>query len=258
MPNPNPEDPRGDRVVSGRRWAYVGAFLGGIVSIAANVGHSYVPPVGAPDGWHPHGGAVAFAIFWPVALLAAIEVLARNEWEHGARWTAVRWFGLVPVCVVAALVSYRHMSGLLAYYGDDAITAALGPVAVDGLMIMCTGAIIMTGPRTASRPRTFIGGEVRHNGHVPTTILAPPVDLSAGQHRPLTDDRPMTGDRPVADEQSVTEDALRDLARDAYRGSVRDGRPLSGAELARKFGQSNPRWGTRRITEVRAEQETGQ
>ena len=30
--------------VSGRRWAYIGAALGGTVSIAANIAHSYVPP----------------------------------------------------------------------------------------------------------------------------------------------------------------------------------------------------------------------
>jgi hypothetical protein len=50
---------------TGRGWAYVGAVLGGSVSIAANVAHSYVPPTGAPagDGRHGlgddrHGGAV--------------------------------------------------------------------------------------------------------------------------------------------------------------------------------------------------------
>ena len=32
--------------LSGRRWAYIGAALGGTVSIAANIAHSYVPPTG--------------------------------------------------------------------------------------------------------------------------------------------------------------------------------------------------------------------
>lgn len=34
-------------MTAGRVWAYVGAVLGGTVSIAANVAHSYVPPDGA-------------------------------------------------------------------------------------------------------------------------------------------------------------------------------------------------------------------
>ena len=36
------------RAATGRGWAYIGAGLGGAVSIAANVAHSYVPPAGAP------------------------------------------------------------------------------------------------------------------------------------------------------------------------------------------------------------------
>ncbi|MGH9211395.1 MAG: DUF2637 domain-containing protein [Acidimicrobiales bacterium] len=38
-------------------------------------------------------------------------------------------------------------------------------------------------------------------------------------------------------------------ARDAYRASLAAGRPLSGAELGRRFG-SSPRWGRERVTEV--------
>src|SRR5689334_16275545 len=43
--------------VSGRGWAYIGAALGGTVSIAANVAHSYVPPTVAPADWTPQTGA---------------------------------------------------------------------------------------------------------------------------------------------------------------------------------------------------------
>ncbi|GAB1695040.1 DUF2637 domain-containing protein [Krasilnikovia sp. M28-CT-15] len=132
------------RLVSGRAWAYVGAILGGIVSIAANVAHSYVPPPGAPGGWSPQGGAVVGAIFWPVALFVAVEILARTAWPTGRRWSLLRFGGLVPVAGVAAFVSYKHLSGLLAFYGEDGWTATLGPLAVDGLMVMATGALLAT------------------------------------------------------------------------------------------------------------------
>lgn len=132
----------------GRRWAYAGAFLGGAVSIAANVGHSYVPPDDAPEDWAPHAGAVAMAVFWPVALLVAVEILARVQWPAGRRWTLLRYGGMVPVGLVAAVVSYRHMAGLLGWYGEDPLTAGIGPLAVDGLMVMATGALIATGRRT--------------------------------------------------------------------------------------------------------------
>jgi hypothetical protein len=131
---------------AGRSWAYLGALVGAGVSVAANVAHSYVPPAGAAPGWSPHTGAVVGAVFWPVALLVAIEVLARVAWPAGGRWLLVRFGGLGPVATVAAVVSYRHLSGLLSFYGEDAITATVGPLAVDGLMVMATGALLATRP----------------------------------------------------------------------------------------------------------------
>jgi hypothetical protein len=136
---------------AGRGWAYGGLLLGGGVSIAANVAHSYVPPVAAGDGWAPHGGAVVSAVFWPVLLLVAVEVMARTPWPGGWQSVALRFAGLPPVALVAALVSYRHMTGLLGFYGEDRLTAALGPLAVDGLMVMATGALIATSPARTRR-----------------------------------------------------------------------------------------------------------
>lgn len=138
------------RKPSGRGWAYIGAALGGTVSIAANVAHSYVPPVDAPADWTPQTGAVVGAIFWPVALFVATEVLARVAWPSGRGWTALRFGGLLPVALVAALVSYKHLAGLLDFYGEDALTVMLGPLAVDGLMVMATGALLATARRTAA------------------------------------------------------------------------------------------------------------
>lgn len=131
--------------VNGRGWAYGGAGLGGAVSVAANVAHSYLPPAGAPAGWRPELGAVLGAVFWPVALFVAVEIFARVSWPAGKRWVALRFLGLLPVALVAAVVSYRHLSGLLTHYREDGLTAVIGPLAVDGLMVMATGALIAAG-----------------------------------------------------------------------------------------------------------------
>jgi hypothetical protein len=172
--------------MTGRRWAYLGAFLGGLVSVAANVAHSYVPPGAAPLGWRPHAGSVVGAAFWPVALLVAVEILARVEWPDSRRWLALRWAGLLPVAVVAAVVSYRHLSALLAYYGDDPLTAALGPLAVDGLMVMATGALIAT-----SRPAAALVAAVE-----PEPAAQPPAprEEPAERRRPPA---PRSGDEPL-------------------------------------------------------------
>lgn len=138
---------------TGRGWAYAGALLGGIVSVAANVAHSYVPPAGAHAGWKPDSGAVVGAVFWPVAVFVAVEILARVAWPRGGWWTTLRFLGLLPVAIVAAIVSYRHLSGLLTHYSEDGVTSIIGPLAVDGLMVMATGALIATGARRpASEP----------------------------------------------------------------------------------------------------------
>jgi hypothetical protein len=44
----------------------------------------------------------------------------------------------------------------------------------------------------------------------------------------------------------------RAAAWDAYRASLAEGVPLTGAELGRRFGLS-PRWGRNRVAEVHAE-----
>ncbi|MFI1995718.1 hypothetical protein [Actinoplanes sp. NPDC020271] len=133
--------------VSGRDWAYTGAVLGGAVSIAANVAHSFIPPkeVANPAVWSPETGAVVGAVVWPVFLFIAVEILARIAWPGGWQWQLLRWGGMLPVAAVAALVSYRHLSGLLDHYGEETIVCVLGPLAVDGLMVMATGALLATG-----------------------------------------------------------------------------------------------------------------
>jgi outer membrane biosynthesis protein TonB len=153
-----------EHATPGRGWAYTGAILGGLASIAANVAHSFIPPATAPTGWAPEPGAVIGAIVWPVFLFIAVEILARTAWPHGRIWHLVRWAGLLPVAVVAALVSYRHMSGLLAHYGEEDLVVWLGPLAVDGLMVMATGALLATARTTTPTTQTVA---------VPSTVDTP-------------------------------------------------------------------------------------
>lgn len=130
---------------SGRFSAYVGVALGLSATLAANYAHTNVPPPDAPAGWTPRPGAVFLSLRWPVLLFVAAEILVRTKWPRDVRWLAVRYLGLLPVAGVAAFVSYRHMSGLLIYYGEDVLTSTIGPLAIDGLMIMATGALLGIG-----------------------------------------------------------------------------------------------------------------
>ncbi|NYT93738.1 hypothetical protein [Salinispora sp. H7-4] len=245
--------------VPGRGWAYFGAILGGAVSIAANVAHSYVPPT-PPDGappvpadWTPQAGAVVGAIFWPVALFVAVEILARVAWPEGRRWSALRFGGLVPVATVAAIVSYKHLSGLLAFYGEDGLTATIGPLAVDGLMIMATGALLATGIRAHATPAPEkVPAPVTEAAPVPAAEVIEPASPAAPKTTPAPVIEPAsTPDPTPAPAPKLDDRSRRATARTAYRRSVTAGTPLSGAALGRQFGMSD-RWGRDRVNEVRA------
>ncbi|PRY30255.1 hypothetical protein [Pseudosporangium ferrugineum] len=195
------------RVRPGRRWAYIGAALGGTVSIAANIAHSYVPPAGVTaEGWSPNFGAVIGAVFWPVALFVATEILTRVAWPTGWTWQLLRWLGMVPVAFVAALVSYRHLSGLLAFYGEEPIVCVLGPLAVDGLMVMATGAILATGTHQHPEP-------------VPTPAVPDPVRIAAptlpAVPAPRTTAPPPAGDPEPATTPAPTPEPVPALRTDA-------------------------------------------
>jgi hypothetical protein len=126
-------------VNSGRPWAYLGAALGGGASVSANVAHSLIPA-------DPDPGAVIAAGFWPIALLVAVEILVRVGWPEGRWYTVLRFAGLGLVALVAAVVSYRHLSGLLDHYNEDPLTVAIGPLALDGLLLMSAAALLATRP----------------------------------------------------------------------------------------------------------------
>lgn len=120
---------RGDRA-----FAYAGVMLGLAASLGANVLHVMDQP--DPSGW-----SVAGAAFWPLALLVSSEVLARKRWASDrARVAGV--VGVLTVAGVAAWISYGHVHGLLLSWGEPAASAMLGPLAIDGLMVVSSLALV--------------------------------------------------------------------------------------------------------------------
>lgn len=111
--------------------AWLALVLGVGASVAANVLHTV--QVIADDGQVAVPQIIG-AAFWPLALVVAIEVMARVRWPRSAGYALIRFAGVGCVAAVAAIVSYKHMSGLLTYWGEDALSAHLGPIAVDGLV----------------------------------------------------------------------------------------------------------------------------
>jgi hypothetical protein len=137
QPVERPANPQ-RRGASGVAWLAFG--LGIIISVSANVGHIWF--VSKPSA-EALISAMVFAAFWPVALAVAVEVLSRVTWPAAFRWPGL--LGTVLVGGVALVVSYRHMNGLLTYFGESTLSAALGPVGVDGLLIVGGFALLAIG-----------------------------------------------------------------------------------------------------------------
>jgi len=143
VPRPRRERPEPGRSpqrrgASGVAWLAFG--IGIVISVSANVGHIWFVTKPSDEAlW----SAMVFAAFWPVALAVAVEVLSRVTWPAGFRWPGL--LGTILVGGVALVVSYRHMNGLLHYFGESELSAALGPIGVDGLLIVGGFALLAIG-----------------------------------------------------------------------------------------------------------------
>ena len=270
LPDPRParRRTRGHSMTSdGRTWAKGGATAGAAISVAANIAHSYIPPAGAPAEWSPKFGAVLSAVIWPVALFVAIEVLARSEWPSRWYWWLIRVGGLLPIIAVAAVVSYQHLSGLLRYYGEGQFTQTFGPVAIDGLMVICTAALVasarqITPARPVGRaaPDTPADGTPDSDTEPDRAVSDPPSTAVSGPAG--GDDAPARRTPPVAppaspaaavsgDEPADERDQLA-AARAWVRKELWAGKRPSGAEVGRRYGRPS-RWGQRVVNHSLAE-----
>jgi hypothetical protein len=202
-----------DKHTRGTGWATVAFLLGIGVSVAANVAHTWHPSAAVlaaagitADQWRPEIGAQAMAAFYPLALFLTIEILARVPWPRSFGWDAARYGGAALVAGVAAVVSYRHMAGLLTAYGEDALTAKTGPLSVDGLMVVSSFALLAIG-----RTRT---AEVH-----PASQVSPEVMPAAADPRPAVE-APETAPEPVAERLPV---------HPSGNGQVRQAEPVPAA-----------------------------
>jgi hypothetical protein len=202
-----------------------------------------VPPAGVPPGWHPMRGAVLSAVFWPVSLFVALEILSRTTWPAGILWRAIRLGGLLPVAVVAAVVSYRHLSGLIRYYGEDGLTATFGPLAVDGLMAVASAALLASAVSPPVRVVSPADERTTPSADIAREVVAVdrPAASSSVEEATSTVSPAEYGQRPPTP----------DDARAFVRTELAAGRSPSGAAVGRLFGR-NSRWGQRIVRDVLA------
>lgn len=125
----------------GRAWAYGGFVFGIAASVAANIESKRAAATATDD---IDIGPIVAAATWPVALVVATEVLLRVSWPSGNWWRVARFGAVAAVALVAATISYGHLRDLLLIYGESELAATIGPFAVDGLMVVCSLALMAT------------------------------------------------------------------------------------------------------------------
>lgn len=122
--------------------AWFGFAFGSLVSIAANWLAAWLPAGDMPDGWTPSIASQVGAAVWPVALLVSVEVLSRTAWRGGWQWTAVRFGGVAAVALGSGVISYGHIHDVLLSWGYDPLGAGVGPLVIDGLMVVSGFALL--------------------------------------------------------------------------------------------------------------------
>lgn len=125
------------------RWAVRATlFLGVAASVVANVLHALDNPI-----------SQAIAAWPPLALLLTVELISRVPVHR--RWlAATRLIATATIAGIAAWVSYWHMAGVAARYGETGASPYLLPLSVDGLIVVASICLVELGGRISTLERS--------------------------------------------------------------------------------------------------------
>src|SRR2546430_4150804 len=113
------------------RWAVRATLtLGVAASVAANILHARPNPI-----------SQAIAAWPPLALLLTVELISRVP-MHRRLLAAGRLGATAGIAGIAAWVSYWHMAGVAARYGESPTTGYPLPPSVDRLIILGSGCLV--------------------------------------------------------------------------------------------------------------------
>ncbi|MFI5851573.1 DUF2637 domain-containing protein [Micromonospora chalcea] len=166
------------------RWAVRAVLtLGVAASIAANVLHA-----------RPNLISQLIAAWPPLALLLTVELISRVP-SHRRSLAALRLLATAAIAGIAGWVSYWHMVGVAARYGEiDAGASYLLPISVDGLVVVASISLVE------------ITGRIRAGTSQPAPTQQPtaPQDRP-GHHTPRAGADPTTKRRTPRLTKAVTE-----------------------------------------------------
>ncbi|MBQ1017995.1 DUF2637 domain-containing protein [Micromonospora sp. D93] len=104
--------------------------LGVAASVTANILHAQTNPI-----------SQAIAAWPPLALLITVELVTRVP-VHRRALGVLRVIAASAIAGIAAWISYHHMVGVVAQYGETGTVPYLLPLSVDGLIIVASISLV--------------------------------------------------------------------------------------------------------------------
>jgi hypothetical protein len=155
-------------------WALAGFSLGSLVSVGFNLQSAWLPAAEHGPGWSPSIPSLAAAAVWPLTLIVSVEVLSRVPWPDGRGWKLVRFSGILAVALGSATISYGHIYEVLRAWGYEQHQAIVGPLVVDGLMLISGFALVALGRATRTAGDTAQAPAVPANTDTARRPQVPP------------------------------------------------------------------------------------
>ncbi|HEV7897429.1 MAG TPA: DUF2637 domain-containing protein [Planosporangium sp.] len=182
------------------RWAVRATLtLGVAASVAANILHAKPNPV-----------SQVIAAWPPLALLLTVELISRIP-VHRRSLAAVRLAATTTIAGIAAWVSYWHMAGVAARYGETGPSPYLLPLSVDGLVIVASVSLVELAGRIradetglAETAETDVTGTAVVEAAVVETAVAGPDGATLVARPVATTEAVVVVDGPTAPDEKTT------------------------------------------------------
>ncbi len=217
------------------RWAVRATLVLGVAaSVAANVLHALDNPI-----------SQAIAAWPPLALLLTVELISRVP-VHRRSLAVTRLVATAAIAGIAAWVSYWHMAGVAARYGETGASPYLLPLSVDGLIVVASICLVELGGRiSALQNEATPAAPPPVPAAIPGLFPAPTAARNGGTAAARKSE-PATARKNGAPRRSPAETV-------ALAARIQAGRPgMADATLAAELGISVSRWRTIRREAARA------
>jgi hypothetical protein len=194
------------------RWAVRGVLaLGVAASVTANILHANDNPI-----------SQTIAAWPPLALLLTVELISRVP-VHRRSLAVARVFATVAIAGIAAWVSYWHMAGVVARYGETGATPYLMPFSVDGLVIVASVCLVELAGRIRAATEPTTDAISATATAKPAAIQVPATLTATGTPADATASAPAVNSTGTATITATTKPTRQQVAR----------RPASADKVAR-------------------------